>query len=174
MGSKKFVITKKLADELSVLPAAVVGGIVKHLCRYVFCGEASDPKYRKFEKMLTEREKASAEDCERIIAYMNSRLGTRYTVTDEVRTKISARFAAGRTVEDFVQVIDTKAEEWMGTDCAKYLRPSTLFGTNFDAYLNQKAVMTESADTAEGSFETGGFFATALAAAERSGGVCDG
>lgn len=174
MGKQKFVITKKLADELSVLPATVVGGIVKHLCRYVFCGEESDPKYRKFEKMLSEREKAPTEDCERIIAYMNSRLGTRYTVTDEVRTKISARFAAGRTVEDFVQVIETKAEEWMGTDCAKYLRPSTLFGTNFDAYLNQRAVESTKEGMAEGSFETDGFFATALAAAERSGGEYDG
>lgn len=166
MASRKFVITKKLAESLVVLPADVVGGIVKHLCRYVFCGEASDPKYKKFEKMLDEKCAASAEDCERIITYLNSRIGTRYTVTDEVKAKISARFAAGRTVEDFVQVIDTKADEWIGTESAKYLRPATLFGTNFDAYLNQRAVMAEG--RVEGSFETSGFFAAALAKSERS------
>lgn len=172
MASRKFVITKKLADSLAVLPSEVVGGIVKHLCRYVFGGAESDPKYRKFEKMIDEKHAASAEDCERIITYMNSRLGTRYTVTDEVKAKISARFAAGRTVEDFVQVIDTKADEWIGTESAKYLRPATLFGTNFDAYLNQKAVMAEG--RAEGSFDTGSFFEAACARAARTEVGCDG
>lgn len=173
MGTKKsFVVTKKLADSLAVLPAVTVGGIVKHLIGYVFGGAESDPKYRKFEKMIEpSARKASMEDCERIIAYMNSRLGTRYTVTDDVKAKISARFAAGRTVEDFVTVIDTKAEEWIGTESAKYLRPATLFGTNFDAYLNQKAVMAEKRQ--EGSFDTDSFFEAACARAARTEVSCD-
>ena len=172
MGKKHLVITKKLADSLVCLPAEVAGGIVKHLIRYADGSEESDPKYRKFEKMIDVKPAASAEDCERIIAYMNSRLGTRYTVTDEVRTKISARFAAGRTVEDFVSVIDTKAEEWIGTESAKYLRPATLFGTNFDAYLNQRAVMAEKKP--EGSFDTDSFFEAACARAARTEVNCGG
>lgn len=106
--------------------------------------------------------KASQEDCERILAYLNGRLKTRYTLTDSVRAKINARFSEGCTVEDFITVIDTKAEEWIGTDAAKYLRPETLFGTKFAGYLNQRAVERQGEKKDEGSFDTDSFFAASL------------
>ena len=31
-----------------------------------------------------------------------------------------------------------KADEWLGTEQEKYLRPDTLFGTKFESYLNQQ------------------------------------
>ena len=40
-----------------------------------------------------------------------------------------------------MDVIDTKAKEWMGTDMEKYLRPETLFGSKFENYLNQQEVI---------------------------------
>ena len=40
-------------------------------------------------------------------------------------------------IDDFKTVIDKKADDWIGTDMEKYLRPETLFGTKFESYLNQ-------------------------------------
>ena len=70
------------------------------------------------KRWLIPAKKASTGN-ERIIAYLNSRLKTRYTLTDATRAKIDARFAEGHTVEDFITVIDTKATEWLGSDCRK-------------------------------------------------------
>lgn len=169
---KSFVVTPKLAAKLQQLPAESAGGAIKHLIAYRMHGAESDPRWRNLEKIVdaTDRKRASEEDCERIIAYMNSRLGTRYTVTAAVRDKINARFADGRTVEDFVEVIDTKADEWAGTPDAKYLRPDTLFGTKFDGYLNQRAASKADGKCAkaESSFDTDEFFAAALARAARA------
>lgn len=144
------------------LPAEVVGGAVKYLIQRAFEDVPEDAKYRPIEKILEGSRKASQEDCERILAYLNGRLKTRYTLTDAVRTKINARFAEGHTVEDFVTVIDTKAEEWIGTDAARYLRPETLFGTKFEGYLNQRTVERQGEKKDEGSFNTDSFFAASL------------
>lgn len=164
---KSLVITKPLADKLMKLPAEVVGGAVKYLIGRVFCDVPEDAKYRPIEKVWESSRQASQEDCERILAYLNGRLKTRYTLTDSVRSKINARFAEGATVEDFIIVIDTKAEEWIGTEAARYLRPETLFGTKFAGYLNQRAVEQQGEKKDEGSFDTDSFFAASL---ERSNG----
>lgn len=155
-----------MADKLGKLPSETAGGAVKHLIRYVYEGAPSESRWRAFEKLVDNCKKASTEECERIIAYLNSRLKTRYTLTSATRTKIDARFAEGHTVEDFITVIDTKASEWLGKDSAKYLRPETLFGSKFEGYLNQKAVEAKASDFAEGSFDTESFFA---ASQERAG-----
>jgi uncharacterized phage protein (TIGR02220 family) len=40
---------------------------------------------------------------------------------------------------DFQKVIDIKAAEWLNDpQWSKFLRPITLFGPNFESYLNQK------------------------------------
>lgn len=163
---KSLVITKSMADKLAKLPAATAGGVIKHLINYVYGDGESDSRYRMFEKMVDTCKKASTEECERIIAYLNSRLKTRYTLTDATRARIDARFAEGHTVEDFITVIDTKATEWLGSDAAKYLRPETLFGSKFEGYLNQKAVEGSAAGFAEGSFDTSEFFAASAARGE--------
>ena len=46
----------------------------------------------------------------------------------------------GYAVDDFVQVIDKKTGEWMGTKFQQYLRPDTLFGSKFESYVNQQVV----------------------------------
>ena len=165
---KVIEITKPMADKLERLPAEVVGGVVKYLIQRVFADAPEDAKYRQFEKMAEKKRTASPEECERILAYLNGRLKTRYTLTTATQTKINARFAEGHTVEDFITVIDTKAAEWLGSDAAKYLRPETLFGSKFEGYLNQKAVERKASGFTEGSFDTDSFFA---AARERAGNV---
>ena len=72
-----------------------------------------------------------------IIAYLNEKAGTKYRASSKATSQhIHARLEEGFTVDDFKCVIDKKCAEWLGTDFAQYLRPVTLFGTKFEAYLN--------------------------------------
>jgi uncharacterized phage protein (TIGR02220 family) len=74
-----------------------------------------------------------------IIDYLNRKAGTQYKYSSaDTKKHIQARYEQGFTTEDFFSVIDKKVAEWRGTDMEKYLRPSTLFGTKFEGYLNQK------------------------------------
>ena len=69
---------------------------------------------------------------------LNTLSGTAFKdKSKDTRKHIKARFEEGFTLEDFFTVIDKKVAEWRGTDMEKYLRPSTLFGTKFESYLNQ-------------------------------------
>lgn len=72
-----------------------------------------------------------------IVAYLNSKLGTRYKpTTANTKKHITARLNEGYTVADFHAVIDSKVQEWRDTEYRKYLRPDTLFGAKFESYLN--------------------------------------
>lgn len=66
--------------------------------------------------------------------------GTRYRCESEDSTKfIRERLDEGFLEEDFYDVIDKKANEWLGTQWEQYLRPYTLFRKEkFENYLNQK------------------------------------
>lgn len=79
-------------------------------------------------------------DYQVIIDDLNRKAGTNYRPTGKKTQRlIHARFEEGFKANDFKTVIDNKVAEWKGTEMAKYLRPETLFGTKFEAYLNQKA-----------------------------------
>lgn len=74
-----------------------------------------------------------------VIEYLNQKAGTAYKdKSKDSRKFIKFRIDEGFTVDDFKTVIDKKVSEWSGTEMAKYIRPSTLFGNNFESYLNQK------------------------------------
>lgn len=74
-----------------------------------------------------------------IIDYLNEKTGKRFkSGTDATKRVIRARFKEGNSLDDFKAVIDVKAAEWIGdSKMEDYLRPSTLFGTKFEGYLNQ-------------------------------------
>lgn len=73
-----------------------------------------------------------------VITYLNEMAGTQYRAsTRKTKELIKARINEGFTEQDFYNVIDKKWKEWKGTEWEKYLRPQTLFGTKFEAYLNQ-------------------------------------
>ena len=75
---------------------------------------------------------------DKVIDYFNQKCKTKYRKnTRDIRKLIIARINEGYTFEDFKTVIDKKYREWKGTEMQKYLRPSTLFGTKFQQYLNQ-------------------------------------
>ena len=76
-----------------------------------------------------------------IIQHLNMRTGAKYkSSTSKTKQLINARVNEGFTIEDFKTVIDKKCVEWGGTEFEKFLRPSTLFGTKFESYLNQNVV----------------------------------
>lgn len=73
-----------------------------------------------------------------IIEYLNYKTKAHYKASSKVNQRlIKARIKEGYTLEDFKTVINNKAFEWQHTDMWKYMRPSTLFGSHFDDYLNE-------------------------------------
>jgi uncharacterized phage protein (TIGR02220 family) len=80
-----------------------------------------------------------------IIAYLNARTSSNYrSGTKKTKDLIQARWEEGFTLVDFQKVIDIKADEWLNdSQWSKFLRPITLFGPNFESYLNQKVVYPE-------------------------------
>ena len=86
-----------------------------------------------------------------IVSYLNERLGTRYrSSTQKTRKMIKARWNEGFRLQDFKDVIDKKAVEWIGNkEMEKYLRPVTLFSTKFESYLNQISVKSRGQSKAQ-------------------------
>lgn len=73
-----------------------------------------------------------------VIDYLNSKTGQHFrSSTKATQQHINARLAEGFKQEDFMRVIDNKCADWLGTEWAQYLRPSTLFGSKFENYLNR-------------------------------------
>lgn len=74
-----------------------------------------------------------------VVDYLNSKAGTHYKASSKTtRQHIHARLAEGFTIDDFKRVVDNMWTDWRGTEWEKYLRPSTLFGSKFENYLNRK------------------------------------
>lgn len=73
-----------------------------------------------------------------IVAHLNLKTNQNYRASGKItQQKIRARMNEGFSLDDFLQVIDYKAGEWIGTKYANYLRPETLFGSKFESYVNQ-------------------------------------
>ena len=77
--------------------------------------------------------------CKEIIEHLNNVTGCEYR-TDSKNTinLIKQHMKEGYKKEDFISVIDKKYKEWKGTEREEYVRPETLFGDKFEAYVNQK------------------------------------
>jgi uncharacterized phage protein (TIGR02220 family) len=74
-----------------------------------------------------------------ILDYLNAKAGTHYRAGSKATQQhINARLAEGFKVGDFQRVIDNMCAAWTGTEFQQYLRPSTLFGSKFENYLNWK------------------------------------
>lgn len=89
------------------------------------------------EKTIVNKKQLDDIPYKEVINYLNEVLGTKYRVVESTNKFIRARWNEGNTLEDFKEVIDTKYSEWKDNEYSKYLRPSTLFGTKFNEYLNQ-------------------------------------
>ena len=77
-----------------------------------------------------------------IVLYLNEKSGKNFRYSSrKTQDLIKARLNEGFSIDDFKTVIDKKCAEWKGDPkMDQYLRPETLFGTKFEAYLNQTEV----------------------------------
>lgn len=78
-----------------------------------------------------------------IIDYLNAKTGKHFLATAKAtQRKIKARLKEGRTVEDFMKVIDIKVKAWKGDPkWDQFLRPETLFtADHFESYLNENSI----------------------------------
>lgn len=92
------------------------------------------------DKSKENRDKSNKDIYCAVISYLNEKTGSKFKwQSKDTQKHINARVTEGYTLDDFKNVIDTKCAEWLGDSrMCKYLRPSTLFGTKFEAYLNQR------------------------------------
>ena len=97
------------------------------------------------KELELELEKDKKEDIpyKEILDYLNKKANRQFRNVEANKKLIRARYNEGYKLEDFKLVIDNKVNEWLNTEWGKYLQPSTLFGTKFDQYLNQKTVEKE-------------------------------
>jgi uncharacterized phage protein (TIGR02220 family) len=76
-----------------------------------------------------------------IVIYLNQKASKNFNPsTAKTRKVINTRIKEGYSFEDFKYVIEIKTSEWLDGEMDKYLRPETLFGSNFEDYLNQKII----------------------------------
>jgi len=75
--------------------------------------------------------------CQDVIEYLNLKSQSKFTTSKAHCSHINARAEEGHTLDDFKKVIDNMCDKWLtDKDMSQYLRPSTLFGTKFEGYLN--------------------------------------
>ncbi|PYZ95348.1 hypothetical protein CR194_04995 [Salipaludibacillus keqinensis] len=82
-----------------------------------------------------------------IITYLNEQTDKNFKPSvRKTQEKIRARWQEKHRLQDFQKVIDTKTAQWINDPSMnKFLRPETLFGTKFEAYLNEGDTSKESA-----------------------------
>lgn len=98
----------------------------------------------------------------KVIEHLNAKCKTRYRSDASYTMQyVANKLNQGYTENDFIKVIDNKASDWLNTEYARYLRPSTLFGDKFEEYLNKP----QDNNTGNSTFDTDEFF---QAAVERS------
>lgn len=96
-------------------------------------------------------EKKSPQDSEKekeILTYLNERSGKNFKHVHTNYKPILARFQEGFSLENFKEVIDSKVSEW-GDDSkmSTYIRPQTLFGTQFESYLQASCTVMDKGDS---------------------------
>lgn len=101
--------------------------------------ENPHPENRDVLRSNNTKNKNNKSEVSLIVAHLNELTHKRYSSkAKETVRLIKARIKEGYTTSDFIQVIDTKCNEWTNKpDMEKYLRPETLFGNKFDKYLNE-------------------------------------
>lgn len=86
------------------------------------------------------------------IEYLNevteSDFSPQYPATVNALTEL---MKLGYNLTDFKKVIDKKYKDWKGTKFQTYVRPSTLFGKNFENYLNEQRVTKNSIEQLKSS-----------------------
>ncbi len=96
-------------------------------------------KYNKTNNIYSRADGKNEKIIISIINYLNKKTDKNYkSTTQKTKSLINARIKEGFTLDDFKKVIDTKTAQWKNDDYwNKFLRPGTLFGNNFESYLQE-------------------------------------
>ena len=90
-----------------------------------------------------------------IIDYLNKKVGAHYKPSSKANQRlIKARWNEGYRLQDFKTVIDNKAFEWQNSDMWQYMRPTTLFKSKFDDYLNANNLNRTKNKPTSGGYDT--------------------
>ena len=73
--------------------------------------------------------------CFEILEELNKALGKKYKPVASNLKHIASRLKENYNLGEFIRVVESKKDEWTGTNMETYLRPETLFGPKFDSYL---------------------------------------
>lgn len=113
-----------------------------------------------YSRAELDRTSDSQEDIKRIVDYLNKKADKKFKATSQATKKhINARLSEGYTFDDFVRVIDKKVEDWkFDQKMQQYLRPQTLFGTKFEAYLNEAPTYKKEESNQPTGFDINNFF----------------
>ncbi|MDY0388286.1 MAG: conserved phage C-terminal domain-containing protein [Candidatus Cloacimonadales bacterium] len=107
--------------------------------------EVMEVKQRQFLQRLLKKstsgvkvKRPANETYQEIVTYLNTVTGKQYRWdTPDTKAVIRARLNEGFTPDEFKRVIDIKSKQWLVNEQFKYLRPSTLFGSKFEGYLQE-------------------------------------
>lgn len=101
---------------------------------------------KQFKNSNTKTGQLNEEIYDEIISYLNSKTGKNFKTNSKTTIKlIDERFSEGFTIDDFKTVIDNKCSSWLNdSKMDEYLRPRTLFSTNFESYLNERPSQNKS------------------------------
>lgn len=109
----------------------------KNGLKYILATDSGTRKVLKDEEKTEHITDANAQVARKVLEYLNKKTGRNYRSTvAKTRSLINARLKEGFKEQDFYDVIDRKVYEWGDNEkMSIYLRPTTLFGTKFEAYL---------------------------------------
>jgi uncharacterized phage protein (TIGR02220 family) len=119
-----------------------VPNLAKYMGKYESKIDPNPPKERKENKIKekkinnTKIETPVSPDALAVLELMNSILGTSFKASNSTMKFINARLNEKFVLNDFESVLRAKHGEWAeNAEMRQYLRPQTLFGTKFEAYL---------------------------------------
>lgn len=104
---------------------------------------ATSPDINTYLSNLSEEEVSKVRE---IVEYLNLKACAKYRTDSKYTIQyIMKRLRENYIVEDFKSVINKKCFDWLEDHkMRQYLRPSTLFGSNFESYLNQQSSISTS------------------------------
>ena len=144
--NKTNIYTLLPTDEISLGTARHAGGVLHEVQGGTARG-ADELKKEELKKVRTIKniDADASAHFEKIINHLNKKASKNYrSTTAATRRLIKARMNEGFSIDDFMIVIDNKTNDWKNDPkMSKFLRPVTLFGTNFESYLNEQATRPE-------------------------------
>lgn len=96
--------------------------------------------HTEYKEVIKNKEKENILSfCEQAVRYLNEKTGSEFRAsTKSTKSKIKTLLDNSFTIEDIKLVIDLKTASWLNdSKMSEYLRPETLFGGKFEAYLQE-------------------------------------